>query len=44
MRIDDLQPQEGSQHRKRRIGRGIAGGQGASGGLGTCVLINYHLD
>lgn len=34
MRIDDLQPQEGSQHRKRRIGRGIAAGQGASGGFG----------
>ncbi|MFZ4556822.1 MAG: 50S ribosomal protein L15, partial [Pseudanabaena sp.] len=31
---DDLQPQEGSQHRKRRIGRGIAAGQGASGGFG----------
>ena len=34
MRIDDLQPQEGSQHHKRRIGRGIAAGQGASGGFG----------
>lgn len=34
MRIDDLQPQEGSQHRKRRVGRGIAAGQGASGGFG----------
>lgn len=34
MRIDDLQPQEGSQHRKRRLGRGIAAGQGASGGFG----------
>ncbi len=34
MRIDDLQPQEGSQHRKRRTGRGIAAGQGASGGFG----------
>ena len=34
MRIDDLQPHEGSQHRKRRIGRGIAAGQGASGGFG----------
>ena len=34
MKIDDLQPQEGSQHRKRRIGRGIAAGQGASGGFG----------
>ncbi|MFN9536725.1 MAG: 50S ribosomal protein L15 [Pseudanabaena sp.] len=34
MRIDDLQPQEGSQHRTRRLGRGIAAGQGASGGFG----------
>ena len=34
MRIDDLQPQEGSQHRRRRLGRGIAAGQGASGGFG----------
>ena len=34
MKIDDLQPQEGSQHRKRRIGRGIAAGLGASGGFG----------
>lgn len=34
MRIDELQPQSGSQHRKRRIGRGISAGQGASGGFG----------
>jgi large subunit ribosomal protein L15 len=34
MRIDELQPQEGSKHRKRRIGRGISAGQGASGGFG----------
>ncbi len=34
MRIGDLQPQGGSKHRKRRVGRGIAAGQGASGGFG----------
>ncbi len=34
MKIEDLQPQAGSRHRKRRIGRGIAAGQGASGGFG----------
>lgn len=34
MRLDDLKPKAGSKHRKRRIGRGIAAGQGASGGFG----------
>lgn len=34
MRINELQPQAGSKRRKRRIGRGIAAGQGASGGFG----------
>lgn len=34
MRIDQLQPQAGSKRRKRRIGRGISAGQGASGGFG----------
>ncbi|MDX1976740.1 MAG: 50S ribosomal protein L15 [Pseudanabaenaceae cyanobacterium bins.68] len=34
MRIDDLQPQAGAKHRKRRVGRGIAAGQGASCGFG----------
>lgn len=34
MKLEDLQPQAGSKHRKRRIGRGIAAGQGASGGFG----------
>jgi len=34
MRIDELKPQAGSKRRKRRIGRGIAAGQGASGGFG----------
>ncbi len=34
MRIEDAQPQEGSRHRRRRVGRGIAAGQGASCGFG----------
>ncbi|APB34329.1 50S ribosomal protein L15 [Gloeomargarita lithophora Alchichica-D10] len=34
MDLHDLQPQPGSQHRRRRIGRGISAGQGASGGFG----------
>jgi large subunit ribosomal protein L15 len=34
MRLDDLQPQAGSKRRRRRICRGIAAGQGASGGFG----------
>jgi large subunit ribosomal protein L15 len=34
MRLTDVQPKAGSKHRKRRIGRGIAAGQGASGGFG----------
>lgn len=34
MRLEDAQPKSGSQHRRRRIGRGIAAGQGASGGFG----------
>lgn len=34
MRINDAVPQKGSKKRKRRIGRGIAAGQGASGGFG----------
>ena len=34
MRLTDLKPQAGSKHRKRRVGRGIAAGQGASGGFG----------
>jgi large subunit ribosomal protein L15 len=34
MRLDDLKPKAGSKHRKKRIGRGIAAGQGASGGFG----------
>jgi len=34
MRIDELKPQTGAKRRKRRIGRGISAGQGASGGFG----------
>lgn len=34
MRISDAQPQAGSKHRRRRVGRGISAGQGASCGFG----------
>lgn len=34
MRINDAMPQKGSKKRRRRVGRGIAAGQGASCGLG----------
>jgi large subunit ribosomal protein L15 len=34
MRLTDVQPQKGSNRRRRRICRGIAAGQGASGGFG----------
>jgi large subunit ribosomal protein L15 len=34
MRLLDAFPKEGSQHRRRRVGRGIAAGQGASCGFG----------
>ncbi len=34
MRLTDIQPQAGSKRRARRVGRGIAAGQGASGGFG----------
>jgi large subunit ribosomal protein L15 len=34
MRLADAKPQAGSRRRRRRIGRGIAAGQGASGGFG----------
>lgn len=34
MRLEDARPQQGSTKRRRRIGRGIAAGQGASGGFG----------
>jgi large subunit ribosomal protein L15 len=34
MRLEDALPQAGSQKRKRRVGRGISAGQGASCGFG----------
>jgi len=34
MKLEDLKPQPGSRHRKRRVGRGISAGQGASCGFG----------
>ena len=34
MRLEDVAPQKGSRKRRRRIGRGISAGQGASGGFG----------
>lgn len=34
MRINDAQPKAGSKQRKRRTGRGISAGQGASCGFG----------
>lgn len=34
MRLNDAQPQEGSKKRRRRVGRGISAGQGASCGFG----------
>lgn len=34
MRLNDAQPQKGSKKRPRRLGRGIAAGQGASAGKG----------
>lgn len=34
MRLEDAQPKAGSKKRRRRVGRGIAAGQGASCGFG----------
>lgn len=34
MKLENLSPQEGSKRRKRRVGRGIAAGQGATCGFG----------
>ncbi len=34
MRLQDAQPKAGSQKRRRRVGRGISAGQGASCGFG----------
>jgi large subunit ribosomal protein L15 len=35
MKLHDLRPAEGSKHRRRRVGRGIAAGQGKTAGRGT---------
>jgi large subunit ribosomal protein L15 len=35
MKLHDLQPAEGSRKRNKRVGRGIAAGQGKSAGRGT---------
>lgn len=35
MKLHELQPAEGSKHRRRRVGRGIAAGQGKTAGRGT---------
>lgn len=35
MRLHDLGPQEGSRKRRKRVGRGIAAGQGKTAGRGT---------
>ena len=34
MRLEDASPKQGSQKRRRRVGRGISAGQGASCGFG----------
>lgn len=34
MKIDDVAPQKGSKKRRRRVGRGVSAGQGASCGAG----------
>ena len=34
MKLENLSPKEGSKRRRRRVGRGIAAGQGASCGFG----------
>lgn len=35
MKLHELQPAEGSKRRRRRVGRGIAAGQGKTAGRGT---------
>ena len=35
MKLNDLRPNEGSKKRKKRVSRGIAAGQGKTGGRGT---------
>jgi large subunit ribosomal protein L15 len=34
MRLEDIRPQAGSTRRRRRLGRGVSAGQGASCGKG----------
>ncbi|MDV3351831.1 50S ribosomal protein L15 [Leptolyngbyaceae cyanobacterium CCMR0082] len=34
MRLEDIQPKAGSRRRRRRVGRGISAGQGATCGFG----------
>ncbi|MGH2521556.1 MAG: 50S ribosomal protein L15 [Anaerolineales bacterium] len=35
MKLHDLQPNRGAKHKKKRVGRGIAAGQGKTAGRGT---------
>jgi large subunit ribosomal protein L15 len=35
MKLNDLKPQEGSKKNRKRVGRGISGGQGKTAGRGT---------
>ncbi len=35
MKLHDLRPNPGARHRKKRVGRGIAAGQGKTAGRGT---------
>lgn len=35
MKLNDLKPNEGATHRKKRLGIGISAGQGKTGGRGT---------
>ena len=35
MKLNDLRPKEGSKKNRKRVGRGIAGGQGKTAGRGT---------
>ncbi len=35
MKLNELKPQEGSTHRKMRVGRGIGSGKGKTGGRGV---------
>ena len=35
MKLDELKPNEGAKHRKKRVGRGLAAGQGKTAGKGT---------